>query len=502
MRCVELLQAQEGRVQHRSGSLECEIASIEIDSRQCRPGSLFVALRGASSDGHRFLDSAIEKGAVACLVCSDAVVERDDVILLEAPDTRAVVGELGATFYGHPMASLTVVGVTGTNGKTTCTHILEHILAEAGFRVGAIGTTGYRWPGTHLESVNTTPGSLEQQKLARRMVDADVTHLVMEVSSHALATHRMNSTPVDVAAFTNLSQDHLDFHPTMAAYRDAKRRLFDDILVRSKASGRMGCAVVNADDPEGALLAGRVEKAGLDVRRVQKLGGSLGVESVSCGLGSIEIQGQVGGETYTLSTQLMGEFNAENVLLSLQVSLVLGVELDAALKALETVGGPPGRLEQVGDGPWVFVDYAHTPDALEKALKSLQPFVKSTLWVVFGCGGDRDRPKRPIMARVAELNAEGVIVTSDNPRSEDPASIVDDILGGFESLTRSDAPGAGHVHVELDRARAIEKAILGASSEDVILIAGKGHEAYQEIEGVRHAFDDVAFAKRVLSGGA
>lgn len=492
MRCQELVDAVRDHIDLRAGDPSSVIHDITTDSRAVKKGSLFVALEGANFDGHRFVDAAIELGASACLVRTGFHVD-GDVVVLEAEDPRAALGPVASKFFGHPMKDLLVVGITGTNGKTTCAYLLEQIFRADQRSVGVIGTTGYRWASKELPAINTTPESLDQQRIARQMVDDGVEVLVMEVSSHGLATHRMDSTLVDLGIFTNLSQDHLDFHQTMQAYRDAKRRLFLEVLPRSKRAGKLGLAVFNVDDDEGAEAAELARAAGLDVYTVSR--DSEPVADVKFGLGALSVELDW-GETISIRTGLMGEFNLENVLVVARAALAVGASVESIESGLAGVNGVRGRLEVVHRDPWVLVDYAHTPDALERALEALAPFVEGKLWVVFGCGGDRDREKRPLMARVAESRADRVILTSDNPRFEEPEAIIEDIARGFEVLHESGEAAADSFCVEVDRARAIRLAVTTARDEDVVLIAGKGHEDYQDVSGSRREFDDVAHARR------
>ena len=490
MRLTELLRgcnSSIGRTAAPHVDDDPELLDITFDSRQARPGSLFVALSGAHSDGHDFVRTAVDAGAAAVLI---ATHRRDDfadlaTVVLDVGDPRQHLGELAAVFFDTPADELHVIGITGTNGKTTITYLIEAVLQHARQACGVIGTVNYRWPGHVEQAPNTTPESLIVQRLLRRMCDDGVGAVAMEVSSHGLATHRLSGTEFDVAIFTNLSQDHLDFHQTMEAYRNAKRTLFTD---RLRAEG--GVAVVNVDDPEGRQVAALVgARAVTTSARGHDATWSCTSWDQRLELTSMEVASPHGA--LIVETRLLGEFNVSNVLQTLAATSAIGVDPQVAADALRELRGVPGRLEHIGgDGiPHVFVDYAHTPDALERALAALRPLTAGRLVVVFGCGGDRDRDKRPRMGAVASAGADAVVVTSDNPRSESPEAIIAQIERG---ISATDAVSI------VDRAAAIRHAIAAASRHDVILIAGKGHETYQERGGVRRPFDDIEHAHRAL----
>ena len=485
------------------------IEDIVLDSRQVGPGSLFAALPGRQVDGHDFIGAAVDAGASAILAQSD---RRDEVSapvpIVWAEDTRRSLGPLSAHFFDHPSRELDVVGVTGTNGKTTTCAILESVFRETGRRVGVIGTVGYRWGAVEIEGANTTPESLLLQRLLRRMSDDGVDLVVMEVSSHALATHRMRGMELRAALFTNLSQDHLDFHGDMSSYRATKERRFRRVLPRSAAAGRSASAVLNVDDPVGAELAGELEEeaAGIDVWRFSSEGNRADVqaESVEQTLQGTRLRIESGGELRRVDVPLFGDFNASNCSGAASVGLALGLDLAQVGSGLASVGAIPGRLERVSgaEQPAVFVDYAHTPHALRRLLATLAPLTNGRLIVVFGCGGDRDAGKRPKMGRAAREGADLAVVTSDNPRSEDPDAIIAQILEGI------DAPAVDTIEelrgwetgvaVVSDRGRAIAEAIALAGPDDAVVIAGKGHEDYQEIDGERRPFDDAARAREAL----
>ena len=464
-----------------------EITDITFDSREVAHGSLFVAMSGFTHDGHNFVRRAVSAGAAAIVVDEARASQFGDldVPLIKVADTRAALGSMAASFFGRPADALQVVGITGTNGKTTVSYLIEAALG-ATKQVGVLGTVNYRWAHTILPAANTTPESLVVQRLLRRMHDDGVDVVAMEVSSHGLATHRLNGTTFDVAVFTNLSQDHLDFHKTWSHYRDAKRSLFTQYLKSS------GLAVINVDDEEGVALAEIMRARGTHVVTTSARA------DAHADLRCRSFEQSVGGSTMTtdgviqqtLQTRLLGAFNVSNVLQTLAVCHAINVPANDVASALRNVRGVPGRLQHLGgDGkPNVFVDYAHTPDALARALDALRPVAQARLVVVFGCGGDRDADKRAKMGVVATQRADTVVLTSDNPRSEDPAAIIAQIVQGA---------GANASIVE-DRADAIAQTIAQAGREDVILVAGKGHETYQEIKGQRVPFDDVEHVRRAL----
>lgn len=502
---LELVWAGSGR------GLE-SIGSVTFDSRDVGPGTLFVALSGARHDGHDFVQAAAEAGAVAVLVDRNRV-EGNRVAgvdcgllgcaVLAADNTRAVLGSVAAAFYGSPSRRLGVVGITGTNGKTTTSYLVEAVLAAAGRKCGVVGTINYRWGQKVLAAANTTPESLVLHDLMHQMEGERVTDVVMEVSSHGLSTHRLHGVLFDVGVFTNLTQDHLDFHGTMDAYASAKRRLFLEALPTAYAAGKKPVAVINLDDAEGRFLAEEVQKRS----EIACLTYAVSQETADVYCTKLEqridgmaMQVRIPGGVLAIETGMLGEFNVSNCLAAVAAALARGVSSDAICKGLGGVHGVPGRLERVRledddltrEMPAVFVDFAHTPDALERALMTLRPLVEGKLVVVFGCGGDRDRQKRGVMGRIAARLADRVWVTSDNPRSEDPGAIVAEILAGIDS---DDMARVAH---EVDRRRAIVQAILQAEASDVVLIAGKGHEKYQEIQGQKLVFDDVDEARKAL----
>lgn len=458
------------------GNIERTVAGITMDSRAARPGSLFVAVRGERQDGHAFVADALSRGAAAVVVEAGAAVQPGDATVVLVPDTRRALSAIAAAFYGDPSHALAVAGVTGTNGKTTTTRMIGAICNAGGRPCGIIGTVGAEFGERTWPLANTTPLPPELHALLAEMRDSGAQAVAIEVSSHALALDRINDVRFSVAALTNVTRDHLDFHGTIAAYAAAKRRLF------SLAEA----IVLNVDDDFGARWAG--ELAG----RQPML--TYGLRS-GADLVPSNIETSANGSRFTLdgttfSISLPGRFNVSNALAAIAAARTMGLDDAASAHGLASLRRVPGRMEHVGAADVdVVVDYAHTPDALEHALRALRETTSRHLAVVFGCGGDRDRGKRPEMGRVAAALADRIYITSDNPRSEDPAAIAHDIESGI----------GGHVYaVELDRRAAIERAIADAHRGDVVLIAGKGHENYQITGDRTLPFDDVQIARAAL----
>ena len=458
-----------------NGAPEVEITGLAYSSRSVSPGTLFFCVPGFTSDGHDFAPDAVERGAAA-LVCERPLGLGVPEVVVD--DVRAAMGPAAARFYGDPTAALMVVGITGTNGKTTTAFLVRDLLGAAGIQTGLLGTVKQVVGGTEEPFERTTPEAIDLQATFRRMLDAGDRACAMEVSSHALELGRASGIQFAAKVFTNLTQDHLDFHETMEAYYLAKRRLFDE----------PGTAVVNSDDPYGARL-------------VQELGDAItfGVESGV--YRARDVRFDVAGAQFTaetpdgpveLATRLPGLFNVQNALGAFAATHVMGVDAATAADALSHASRVPGRFEPVEEGqPFgVLVDYAHTPDSLENVLRAARDLTGNRLHVVFGAGGDRDRGKRQVMGDVAARLADRVIVTSDNPRSEDPEAIVAEILAG----------AGPDVESQLDRRAAIAMAVGHAGPGDVVVIAGKGHEQGQEFEGGRkEPFDDVTVAREALN---
>ena len=466
-----------------TGDLETEILGLAYDSRRVSGGDLFFAIRGAKQDGNRFMPKAIAKGAAAVVSVLDPV-QQLAMPWVQVVDERLAMAALAGNFYGHPTRRLHLVGITGTNGKTTTTYIVESILHAAGLPTAVLGTIEYRGPGFDFVAERTTPEAPDLEKLFRQVVDAGWQHAVMEVSSHAIEMKRVSGLQFEVAVFTNLSRDHLDFHGDMESYFRAKRKLFAGF---DKTKPR--AFVLNADDARYEALRSidpaRVISYGMqvaaDIRPVRyEFGWDATDVMFKTPLGELEVR-----------TALMGKANLFNIGAAIGVGVALGVPVDALVQGIQQLRRVPGRFEPVRAGqPFhVIVDYAHTDDALEKVLKSAREITGGRLIVVFGCGGERDRTKRPLMGEAAVRGSDYVIVTSDNPRGEDPNEIIKEIEAGMEGAT---------YRVEPDRRAAIRAALFEAKEGDTVLIAGKGHETYQTIGTTSYPFDDRAVAKELL----
>ena len=453
---------------------------VRTDSRQVRPGDVFVAVPGVSADGAAFVPDAVARGAAYVVARSGGSFPAGTEARLVLHDNpRRALGELAAAHFNTRKLGLTFIGVTGTNGKTTVSYMLEHLLASAGRKVGVIGTVSYRWPGFNLEASMTTPDCWQLHELVSNMASAGVDTVIMEVSSHALHQDRVWGLDFDVAALTNVTQDHLDYHGTMDAYFRAKARLFEEMPKVGKA------AVVNADDSYGRMLLSRYEPSigyGLYYPNVGQGPGLSGHIKSSTSRG-LELEMRYGGDSWTLESPLIGRHNASNLLTAQGVGLALGLK-PRRLAALSGFRGVPGRLERIDNarGLDVFVDYAHTPDALENVLSSVRELDFNKLLCVFGCGGNRDKAKRPLMGEAVCRYADVAVLTSDNPRDEDPRAIMDDVRPGLS--------GCAEVIEAADRAEAISLALETMEPGDVLVIAGKGHETYQEIAGVKNHFND------------
>jgi UDP-N-acetylmuramoyl-L-alanyl-D-glutamate--2,6-diaminopimelate ligase len=458
-----------------------DVTSLAYDNRLVRPGSLFFCVPGFVGDGHDYAPDAVERGAVALVVEHRLDL---DVPQAEVTSVRAAMAQAAARFYGDPTAQLAVVGVTGTNGKTTTAFLVRALLEADGRQTGLLGTVKSVIGGVEHEVQRTTPEAIDLQRTFRQMLDEGDRACAMEVSSHALELRRADAIHFAAAIFTNLTQDHLDFHPTMEDYFRAKRRLF-------KAGGlRPKTAIINVDDSHGARLAAELDEpttfaihASADYRAIDvKTALSGSIFTVETPDGQLE-----------LKSPFRGEFNVSNVLGALAAARALGVSADTCKSAIASAGQVPGRFETVDVGqPFaVLVDYAHTPDSLENVLQAARELTNQRLHVVFGCGGDRDRGKRPLMGEIATRLADRVIVTSDNPRSENPEAIVQEVLVGA-------GPRVEH---QVDRRAAIEQALAGAAPGDIVVIAGKGHEQGQEFEhGRKLPFDDATVARDILRG--
>ncbi|SMD05935.1 UDP-N-acetylmuramoyl-L-alanyl-D-glutamate--2,6-diaminopimelate ligase [Sporomusa malonica] len=478
------------------GRLDREITAVAHDSRKVVPGTLFVCLAGVHVDGHDFIEDAIKRGAVAVLVEKD-VTTYGDITIMKVDNTRAAMQAVVPYFFDYPGYNLRMIGVTGTNGKTTTTYLIRSILRQAGYKVGLIGTIQTLIDDKALPVKNTTPDVIELQSTLAEMVNSGMEYVVMEVSSHALALERVAGCEFDVGVFTNMTQDHLDFHQTFDNYIDAKAELFRRLSQpSSRKSGKT--AVINFDDSAGEIMANNsacsVISYGIKCSAVLTAD-SIDVEAAGS---SFSINGVFG--IMSLKLGITGMFNVYNVLAAVGVALAEKVDPAIIKQALESFISVPGRFELVHAGqPFtVIVDYAHTPDGLENVLKTAKQFAKGRIIVVFGCGGDRDRTKRPIMGKLAAQYGDIVLATSDNPRSEDPEKILADIEVGIRDGLSSIACSDKSYKITPDRRQAITQALQLAEPQDVILIAGKGHETYQILKDRTIDFDDRQVAREVI----
>jgi len=498
---VKLLQLLEGiDILKISGEPGGDVSDICYDSRRCVKGSLFVAIPGLKFDGHDFISDATKKGAKYVIHERDISPEQG-VVFIRVKDSRSALGKSGKNFFRNPTAELCLTGVTGTNGKTTVTYLLESILKAAGICVGVVGTINYRYNQRVFESVNTTPESVDLQRIFRSMADSGVTHVITEVSSHALDLRRVDDSEHDIGIFTNLSQDHLDYHHTMENYFLAKKRFFQGILKEGKIM------IVNGDDHWGRKLV-------LDMKRPAITFGIENSCDISVNRFDISIHGIHANITtpdgnFPISSPLVGKFNLYNILAAAAAAVSLHVPKEFIQSGIKGLKRVPGRLERVSNGgePLTFVDYAHTEDALKRVLENLSGFKEKRIITVFGCGGDRDRGKRPLMGKAATELSDLTIVTSDNPRTEDPLRIISEIKMGIkENLLRKYVPDEltggffekGYV-IMPDRGEAIGLAVSIADNSDIILIAGKGHEGCQIIGKTRIPFNDVTIAREALA---
>ncbi len=491
-----------------SFSPDPEIGSIHYRAQDVQPGGLFVAIPGLVADGHDFIHEALARGASA-IVTQKPV--RSEALIVEVENTRKALAAISARFYSNPSEKLFLIGITGTNGKTTTAFLMEHIFLAAGIHVGVIGTLNYRFDGKTFQNPITTPESLDLQKILAEMLENGVTHVVMEVSSHALDLYRVHHCKFDLAIFTNLTQDHLDYHQDMDSYWACKKRLFTEILDFKPADHR-SLAIINRNDKRGEelfhLLESRSAQASVfstgfaDNNRIRP-------EGFNHDLGGIEGKISTPDGVFEFKSHLVGRHNLENILCATGAGIVLGLSLDVIKDGIESVKAVPGRLESIPNDHqrFVYVDYAHTPDALKNVLSALRSSTPGRLICVFGCGGNRDKAKRPQMGEIAGRLSDLVVITSDNPRTEPPMAIIDQILDGAQkSISHTFTPSDLNqdfskkgVVVEADRRNAIALGIMASKPKDAILIAGKGNEPYQIIGDRTIAFDDRIEAEKALS---
>lgn len=490
---AELAEALRGQVDvlEQRGDLGVPVLAITDDSRTVRAGSLFVAVKGEQVDGHRYVAGAVAAGASALM--QQEPLSGVDLPALRVADSRKALGLLGSRFYGDPSAQLRMIGITGTNGKTTTTYVCKSLLEAIGRRVGLIGTVAYQIGAETIPSSHTTPGALELQQLLRKMVDGGCTTAVMEVSSHALVQERTSGCEYDVAVFSNLTQDHLDFHKTMEAYFQAKLRLFTGLTGTAKPKKR---AIINIDDPSGsriaALCPAPVWTYGIKGKA------DLRAEDVRLTLGGTTFTAATPDGSFPVESHLVGEHNVYNLLAAIGVALHEGATSEQVREGVTHVTNVPGRFERVlaGQAFTVVVDYAHTEDALVRLLTAAQALKAGRIITVFGCGGDRDRGKRPKMGRAAVQYSDVVVLTSDNPRTENPLSILEEVEAGVTDALRQ-RPQVQYRKIA-DRREAIGAAVREARPGDMVLIAGKGHEDYQIIGRTKHHFDDREVARDAI----
>lgn len=485
------------------GSLDVEIACLAYDSRQVTPGALFFALPGTKTNGARFVEQALTQGASAVVIPPETTIpslalssEAGQATVITCPTPRVLLGLIADRFYHRPSAQLTLIGITGTSGKTTTTYVLESIWRAMGWAAGVIGTVNYRYQGREMPAPFTTPEAVELQELLSFMVAEKVSHVVMEVSSHALSQERVQGCRWDGALFTNLGRDHLDFHRDLEDYFAAKARLFLDALAASEKPDRF--AVINADDPWGVRLLsqplpGRILTYGFQP------GVTVSVRDVEHTFHGLRGILRLAGEEVPFFSALIGELHLYNLMAAAAVAHALGVPAEVIATGMARCPGVPGRMEAIAAGqPFgVLVDYAHKPDALEKMLRSVRRLTDKRVLTVFGCGGDRDKGKRPLMGEVTGRLSDVVILTSDNPRTEDPWRIIAEAEPGLvqAGVTKIHDPATvdtlRHGYLVIgDRREAIRAALTGARPGDVVVVAGKGHEDYQIIGTTKHHFDD------------
>jgi UDP-N-acetylmuramoyl-L-alanyl-D-glutamate--2,6-diaminopimelate ligase len=502
---LEILpQPHSTKFSNNKSTADIEISSVYYRAQEMTHGGLFVAIKGFKADGHDFIDQAIEKGA--SVIVSQRPLSMTNVVNIVVKDSRKALAQLSSRFYGNPSEKLVIIGITGTNGKTTTSYLIESILNEAGLKVGVIGTINYRFAKKIFTNPVTTPESLDLQRILAEMISEGISHVVMEVSSHAIDLGRIENCRMDIAVFTNLTLDHLDYHGSMEAYWSCKKRLFTHYLVSGPKKERAR-AVINCNDEKGKLLLKEFALNGISVGKspfnmVYPEKSKLGLDGIRC-----DISTPYGG--LQVRSSLVGEYNIENILSATGVGVALNLSRELIKRGIENLKSVPGRLERVPNdlGRFVYVDYAHTPDALENVLKTLRALTTNRLICVFGCGGDRDREKRPLMGKIAAELSDLSVITSDNPRSEPPLEIIEEILIGIRK-TGISVYSASELHdgivkkgyvVVSDRKHAIQTAVRASSPGDTILIAGKGHESYQIIGKKTVPFDDRLEAKIALA---
>ncbi len=491
-----------GAEQISGGRSSVDVTGVAQDSRRVKPGDLFIALPGTKEDGAQFIGEAVSRGAVA--VVSEKPTGGSQVPFFKVGNARKAMALMAANFYGRPADQLTLLAITGTNGKTTASYLVEAMSTAAYSSTGVIGTLGYKFGGRTVETQHTTPDPLELHRIFREMVDAGVETVVMEVSSHALIQERVHGLTFKAAAFTNLTRDHLDYHKDIEEYFQAKRKLFAENLSAT------GVAVVNGDDTNASRIYNELRGQKRMAWKFSRQGnGEISATDVSFSLQGIKATLKTPAGDIPVKSKLLGPHNLENILAAAGVGLGAGFSRRDVQDGITRMGAVAGRMERVenylpGPAPTVLVDYAHTDDALKRALEAARAMAKGRVIVVFGCGGERDKGKRPLMGTAAAEGADLSVVTSDNPRTEDPEEIISQITPGLEksglrriSVGKAKSGEKGYL-VEADRRAAIEQAVGLAKEDDIVLIAGKGHENYQVIAAEKRPFDDREVAARAM----
>jgi UDP-N-acetylmuramoyl-L-alanyl-D-glutamate--2,6-diaminopimelate ligase len=508
---MELTKLLEGvEIRRIAGETQREIEGIAYHSRQVKKGYLFAAIRGMEVDGHQFIGEAIKRGAEAVLLEQEREIGNGTMILV--PNSRQALARISSNFYGNPSSQIRLIGITGTNGKTTTAYLMESILKKSGGTVGVIGTVNYRYGEKETPAPNTTPESLDLQRILWEMVKAGITHVIVEVSSHGLDLDRVFGCEFDGAVFTNFSSEHLDYHKTLEHYFESKRKLFSNCLMRSCKERRF--AVTNHDDPRGEEII-----SGIDlpiIRYGLNPSCDITVDQVNSSFEGLSCRIRTPQGNISVHSKLFGSFNLYNILAAVAAGIAMGVPLEILKEGVEELKGVPGRFENVENrkGIHVIVDYAHKTDALERVLSGLRNILRDSpqsdgkVITVFGCGGDRDRTKRPLMGEVAGRYSDLSILTSDNPRTEDPFAIMEEVERGLKSVPLEEwhrgemgswRSRKGYLKIP-DRKEAIQTAIRLAQPKDTVLIAGKGHEDYQIIGKEKVPFDDRVEARKALEG--
>ena len=472
-----------------AGNLDVDVSGIEYNSQNVNRGSVFVAIKGFQRNGAEFIEEAVEKGAVGVVLEEGTAmlnkigVKTGTVVV---KNSRKALASLSADFFGHPSRELDIVGITGTNGKTTIAYILESILQSAGRKTGVIGTINYRFGRKVKPAMQTTPESLDLQKMFRDMADVKIDNCILEVSSHSLTLDRVYKTDFSVGVFTNLTQDHLDFHHTEEDYFKAKEKLFLEYNLKK--------AVINVDDPYGKMISKKTSAETITIGIIEK--SDIQASNIETSINGIQFTAQTPEGEVRIVSGLLGGHNVYNILCAIGTAIALGISLEEIKRGIGGLQNVPGRLEKIDEGQdfTVAVDYAHTDDALKNVLKAARELTDKRLILVFGCGGNRDRGKRPKMGKIAGEYSDYTIITSDNPRNEEPASIASEIEQGIKKVADN-----GKYSIILDRKKAIRQAINMARKEDFVVIAGKGHENYQLFKDRRIHFDDCITARELIN---